>query len=122
MMRIAGQRGERHIRPIAGPKNADPFTVDPIEIREVIGRRQAVFGVGYPPHSTIGPLKISPVGGAAPEVDPEPGVSLLDEILGVAVPLIPVDAGRPTVGIDNCGEWPVAVGFEEKAVELELVK
>ncbi len=49
----------------------------------------------------VGPLEGEAVGRRATEVDRQPGVALVDEVLGVAVPFVAVVGRRPAMWIDD---------------------
>ena len=75
--------------------------VDPAERGEVVVGGEAVVRVGDTPHAMVRALELAAVGGAAAEVDGEPGVALVDEVLGDAVPLVAGHRGGPTVGLHD---------------------
>ena len=72
--------------------------------------REAVLGVADAPVAVVGVLVVPTPGGAPPEVGQEPGVALVGEVLGHAVPLVAVAVGRPAVGVDHRGHRTVRAG------------
>ena len=101
MLGVVGHAGQRHVRPVARPEDRQPATVDPVEGAQEVGARQAVLRVGGALSAVVEPLELPPVAGGAAEVERQPGVPLVDEVLRVAVPLVGVTHRGPAVGIDH---------------------
>ena len=123
VLRVEGQRGQGQVGPVGGAEDGQAARVHPVETGQVVGGGQAIVGVGHSPHPAVGPLEVLPVGGAAPEVDREPGVPLLDEVLGMPVPLVAVEGGWAAVGIDHRRHPPPGGGrrLEQEALDGQAV-
>ena len=62
---------------------------------------EAVLGVADAPDAVVRPFEVAAVRRAAAEVDREPGVALVDEVLGDAVPLVAAVRRRAAVRVDD---------------------
>ena len=92
---------QRHVRAVARPEDPEPLAVDPVDRAQEIRRREAVLRVVDPPDAVVRTLEVAAVPGGAAVVDREPGISLVDEVLGVTVPLAAVAVGRTAVRVDD---------------------
>ncbi len=98
---VVDHRDEREVRAVARPEDADAGRVDPAERRQVVVGGEAVLGVVDAPDAVVGSFEVTSVRRAAPEVDREPAVALVDEVLGDAVPLVTSARGRAAVRVDD---------------------
>ena len=101
MLRIVRDREQRHVRAVARTEDAEPVAVDPVERAEVVGGGEAVLRVAHAPVAVVEPLEVAAVPGRAAEVDRQPRVALVDEVLRVPVPLVAVAARRAAVRVDD---------------------
>ena len=125
MLVVVDHGQQRQVRAVAGAEDADPRRVDPAERAQVVVGSEAVLGVVDAPHSVVGPLEVPAVGRAAAEVEREPGVALVDEVLGDAVPFVAGVGRRAAVGIHDRRHRVVGRGrggTVQPAVDVETVE
>ena len=108
---------ERHVGAVAGAEDGQALAVDPVERAQVVGGGQAVLRVVDAPHAVVEALVVAPVAGRAAEVERQPRVALVDEVLGVAVPVVDVGVGRAAVRIDDRRHRAVGRGVLRAAQE-----
>src|SRR5215210_4244586 len=94
---------ERHVGPVARAEDAEPLAVDPVERPQVVRRGQAVLRVVHAPDAVAQPPEVAAVPRGPAEVDREPGVALVHEVLRLAVPLVRVRVRRASVRVYDRG-------------------
>ena len=125
MLGVVGHRQQRHVRAVAGAEDAEPLAVDPVERAQVVRRGEAVLRVAHSPVAVVLPFEVAAVAGRAAEVDGEPRVAHVHEVLRVAVPFVAVTVGRPAVRIHHGGNRIVrrcSRGPHQERGDLEAVE
>ena len=125
VLRVVGHREQCHVGAVAGPEDREPLAVDEVDRAQEIGGGQAVAGVLDAPDAVVRALELPPVAGGAAEVDRQPGVALVDEVLRVAVPFVAVVGGRTAVGVDDRRHGPLgrrAGGAQQEGRDLQPVE
>ena len=92
---------------------------------EEVGGGEAVLRVPHAPVAVIQALEVAPVARRAAEVDREPRVPLVDEVLRMAVPLVAVVARGAAVRVDDRGHRGLRRGSgrpEEEGRDLDPVE
>ena len=125
MARIVGDGQERHVRAVRRTKDAKTIAIDPVEAGQIVGGGKAVLRVAHAPVIVVEALEGSTVRRRAAEVDRQPGVALVDEVLRVAVPLVAVVRRGPAMRIDDRRHGRIlagAGGAKQEAVDLRAVE